>query len=65
MVEVVKLLQSKNTFHRDLKPENFLIIPGDKDKKIRDKILLSDFGLAKTIEYSDIKSKTNAGTPAY
>ena len=39
MVESIKFLHSNNIVHRDLKPENFLI-KGDR-------ILLSDFGLAK------------------
>jgi serine/threonine protein kinase len=52
MVEVVKLMHSKNCAHRDLKPVNFLIIHGNKEKNIRDKLLLADFGLAKTLEHS-------------
>jgi len=63
MVEVIKILHSKNTAHRDLKPQNFLIITGDKDKNIRDKLLLSDFGLAKTLKYSFVKLETKSGTP--
>ncbi|EJD04671.1 kinase-like protein [Fomitiporia mediterranea MF3/22] len=62
MVDAVCYLHKNKVIHRDLKPENFLV----KDKcgdLMKDKLLLSDFGLSKHTE--DMKAKSECGTKAF
>lgn len=60
IVDAVSYCHAKNIVHRDIKPENFVFV----SNKLNSKLVLIDFGIAKTIEddatYSDL-----VGTPYY
>ena len=49
---------NKNVIHRDLKPENIMI---DREGHIK----VMDFGIARSIDSSELTSGTNIGTPGY
>lgn len=62
VLEACDYLHEMGVVHRDLKPENLLYFSPDEDSKI----MISDFGLSKMAEESDIDHLgTACGTPGY
>ena len=51
-------MHKNNFFHRDMKPENILLT---KDMIVK----IGDFGLSKYFKSSDVRFKTNFGSPCY
>jgi len=60
ITEALIYLHSKEIVHRDLKPENLLY-----ETKLRKKIKLMDFGLAKALDGDDSALETRCGTLHY
>ncbi|XP_064399432.1 calcium/calmodulin-dependent protein kinase type 1-like [Halichondria panicea] len=62
VLDAIDYLHSQGIVHRDLKPENLLYYSPDDDSKI----MISDFGLSKMADDSDIDQLgTACGTPGY
>ncbi|XP_056293031.1 calcium/calmodulin-dependent protein kinase IGa [Pseudoliparis swirei] len=59
VLEAVSYLHQNSIVHRDLKPENLLYYNTEENAKI----MVSDFGLSKTIEHGVMS--TACGTPGY
>ncbi|XP_037106794.1 calcium/calmodulin-dependent protein kinase type 1D-like [Syngnathus acus] len=59
VLEAVSYLHQNSIVHRDLKPENLLYYDDDQNAKI----MVSDFGLSKTLEHGVMS--TACGTPGY
>ena len=58
MLDCVEFIHAQGTFHRDIKPENFLIY--------KEKIVISDFGLAKNLTSSNLTQlNAKGGTEFY
>ena len=58
IVNGVQYLYKNKIAHRDIKPENIMLT---KDMIVK----IGDFGLSKYFKSSDVRFKTNCGSPCY
>eukprot|EP00239_Pterosperma_sp_CCMP1384_P000543 CAMPEP_0197852968 /NCGR_PEP_ID=MMETSP1438-20131217/21858_1 /TAXON_ID=1461541 /ORGANISM="Pterosperma sp., Strain CCMP1384" /LENGTH=549 /DNA_ID=CAMNT_0043467221 /DNA_START=182 /DNA_END=1828 /DNA_ORIENTATION=+ len=63
-------LHSRKMLHRDIKADNIFMSTCDRPSSAgapvkRVSVLLGDFGIARVLEYSNAKARTQCGTPYY